>query len=80
MKHYSLNEAETRFEEIVELLENHIEEEIVVTGEDRKPICITLFNNHQRDAFIGCAKGMFEIPEDFDDIDIAKDFEEKMLS
>ena len=80
MKHYNLNEAETRFEEIVELLENHIEEEIVITDKNIKPICITLFNNHRRDTLIGCAKGMFEIPEDFDDIDIAKDFEEKMLS
>ena len=80
MKHYNLNEAETKFEEIVELLENHIEEEIVITDKNIKPICVTLFDDKNRDAFIGCAKGMFEIPEDFDDIDIAKDFEEKMLS
>lgn len=32
-----------------------------------------------RENFFGCAKGTFEIPDNFDDIDIESDFEGEIL-
>lgn len=32
-------------------------------------------NSNPRKSFVGCAKGMFEIPDDFDDIDLSKEFD-----
>ena len=36
---------------------------------------MTLYENNPRSNLFGCAKGMFEIPDNFDDIDIGELFD-----
>ena len=40
---------------------------------------MTLVDDNPRKNLFGCAKGLFEIPNDFDDIDISKNFEEEFF-
>lgn len=74
MTQYNMYEAKTNFSKIAKMLEEK-EEDYVVISRNGKPILkITLYNENPRKNLFGCAKGMFEVPDDFDDIDISEDF------
>ena len=52
------------------------EEDMVIISRNGKPILkVTLYKEESRKKLFGCAKGLFTIPEDFDDIDINNDFQ-----
>lgn len=68
-----INMSEVNFTKIVELLENKKEDMVVICKRGKPTLKVTLYNN--RTKLLGCAKGMFEIPNDFDDIDISNEFE-----
>ena len=79
MTQFNMYEAKTNLSKITKLLENK-EEDVILISRNGKPILqVTLYKNNDRANLLGCAKGMFEIPEDFDDIDISKDFEEEIF-
>ena len=73
MKLYNFEEAEKDFIEIVESLENKKEDTVLICRNDKPILKVELFKN-DRSKLIGSLKGELEIPEDFDDIDISKDF------
>lgn len=74
MKLYSYEEAEKDFSKIVESLENKEEDEVLICENDKPILKVELIKN-DRSKLLGVAKGEFEIPEDFDNIDISEDFE-----
>ncbi len=48
---------------------------MIIISRNGKPVLkVTLFSADDRSHLFGCAKGMFSIPDDFDGIDIADDF------
>ena len=55
-------------------LEDRKEDCIILTRNDKPTIKMTLIEENSRKDFFGCAKGLFEVPNDFDEIDISKDF------
>lgn len=61
------------------MLEDRKEDYIIISKNGKPTLKVTLVNDNPRKSFIGCAKGMFTIPDNFDDIDISKDFEEKIF-
>ena len=53
---------------------------MVIISRNGKPVLkVTLYEDDSRKNLFGCAKGMFTIPDDFDEIDISKDFEEEIF-
>ena len=75
MIQYNMYEAKINLSKITKLLED-IKEDCIVLSRKGKPIIkMTLIDNNPRKNLFGFAKGLFEIPEDFDDIDIGSDFE-----
>lgn len=75
MTQFNMYEAKTNLSKITKILEDK-EEDMVIISRNGKPVLqVTLYKNNNRANLLGCAKGMFEIPEDFDDIDISEDFE-----
>lgn len=67
-------EAKTNLSKIAKLLENG-EEEYVIIARNGKPIMRIIPEKvYDVSKRIGIAEGMFDIPDDFDDIDIASDF------
>lgn len=75
MNHYSISEAKLKISDIVELLENEIEEYIVINKYNKPLLKATLFSDTDRSSLFGAGENQFEIPSDFDDIDIASDFD-----
>ena len=75
MIQYNMYEAKTNLSKIVKILEDKKEDYIVLSRNGKQIIKMTLIDDSPRKNLFGCAKGMFEIPDDFDDIDISKDFE-----
>ena len=75
MTQFNIYEAKTNLSKISKILENKEEDYIVISRNGKPLLKVTLFDNNPRKNLIGCAKGLFEIPEDFDDIDISSDFE-----
>ena len=78
MKLYNFEEAEKDFIEIVESLENKKEDTVLICRNDKPILKVELFKN-DRSKLIGSLKGEFEVPEDFDDIDISEDFKEEIF-
>lgn len=75
MTQFNMYEAKTNLSKITKLLEDK-KEDVVIISRNGKPILkVTLYENNERGKLFGCAKGMFTIPENFDDIDISSDFE-----
>ena len=73
MKQFNIHEAEINFFEIVELLEKNKETYIIIS-QDKKPLLkISLYDEVDRSSLFGAGKNMFEIPENFDDIDLQFD-------
>lgn len=53
---------------------------MIIISRNGKPVLkVTLFEQSPRSSLFGAGKGLFTIPEDFDDIDISDDFEEEIL-
>lgn len=75
MTQYNMYEAKTQLSRISKILENKEEDYVVISRNGKPVLKITLYDNSSRDGFVGCAKGMFSIPNNFDDIDIESDFE-----
>lgn len=79
MQQFNIYETKTNFSKIAKLLEDK-EEDVVIISRNGKPILeIRLIEDRKREKLFGCAKGTFEIPEDFDDIDISEDFDGEVL-
>ena len=74
MTQYNMYEAKTNFSKISKLLEEKKEDYVIISRNGKPVLKITLVEDNPRKNLIGCAKGMFTIPKDFDDIDISEDF------
>lgn len=72
---YNMYEAKTNLSKISKLLEEKKEEMVIISRNGKPVLKVTLFDNNDRSGLFGCAKGLFTIPDDFDDIDVSKDFE-----
>lgn len=72
---YNMYETKTNFSKIAKLLEDKTEDKIIVSRNGKPILEIKLYEEQNREKFFGCGKGLFEIPENFDDLDIASDFE-----
>lgn len=75
MTQYNMYEAKTNLSKISKLLEDGIEDCVILSRNGKPIIKMTLVEEKPRRNLFGCAKGMFEIPDDFDEIDISSDFE-----
>lgn len=72
-----MHEAKTNLSKIIKILED--KKEYVIISRNGKPVLkMTSYEENSKNLF-ECAKGMFKIPEDFDDIDISNDFEEEIF-
>lgn len=71
---YNIFDAETNLTNIIKTLEDRKEDCIILTRNDKPTIKMALIEENSRKYFFGCAKGLFEVPDDFDEIDISKDF------
>ena len=79
MTQFNMYEAKTNLSRISKLLEEK-EEDVVIISRNGKPILkVTLFDESDRKSLFGCAKGMFTIPDDFDEIDLSADFAEEIF-
>lgn len=75
MTQFNMYETKTNFSKIAKLLEDK-KEDVVIISRNGKPILeIKLYQEKSRKKLFGCGKGMFKVPENFDDIDISDDFE-----
>ena len=75
MTQFNMYEAKTNLSKISKLLEDKLEDMVIISRNGKPVLKVTLYENEDRKKLFGCAKGMFKIPENFDDIDITKDFE-----
>ena len=80
MTQFNMYEAKTNLSRISKLLEDKKEDCVILSRNGKPIIKMTLVDDNPRKNLFGCAKGMFEIPDDFDDIDISKDFEKRDFS
>ena len=74
MTQFNMYEAKTNLSKISKLLEDGKEDVIIISRNGKPVLKVTLYDNDTRRNFFGCAKGMFNIPDNFDDIDITEDF------
>lgn len=79
MTQYNMYEAKTNLSRICKQLEDKKEDCIILSRNGKPIIKMTLINDNPRKNLIGCAKGMFKIPDDFDDIDISNIFEGEII-
>ena len=79
MAEYNMYEAKTNLSKICRLLEEKKEDMIIISSNGKPVLKVTLFEQSPRSSLFGAGKGLFTIPEDFDDIDIANDFEETIF-
>lgn len=75
MTQFNMYEAKTNLSKISKILEDGIDDCVIISRNNKPILKVTLYENNPRKNLVGCAKGMFEIPKDFDDIDIGSDFE-----
>ena len=79
MTQYNMYEAKTKLSMICKKVEND-EEDLIVLARNGVPcVKIVKYNPKDRSNFFGCAKGMYTVPSDFDDMDIISDFEGDIL-
>lgn len=78
----SIYEAEKKFEQLIEMLEEKKEDSIILTRNDQPVACIELVNQRDTSKRIGVAKGKLIISEEFYELDseIEKRFEESTAS
>jgi len=75
MVQYNMYETKTNFSKIAKLLEDKKEDYVVISRNGKPILEIRLYEKNKREKLFGSGKGMFEVPDDFDDIDISNDFE-----
>ena len=75
MTQFNMFEAKTNLSKIAKLLEDGSEDYIIIARHGKPLLRITLENNKDVSKRFGIGKGLFQIPEDFDDWDISSDFE-----
>lgn len=74
MTEYNIYAAKTHFSKLINMLENK-EEDLIIISKNGKPIAeMKPIKKTKKKDFFGCAKGMFTVPDDFDEIDISGDF------
>ena len=79
MTQYNMFDAKTNLSKIAKQLEDG-EEDYVIVARNGKPLLkITLADQVDVSKRIGFARGLFSVPENFDDIDISSDFEEEIF-
>jgi len=72
-------EAKTNLSKISKMLEDKVEDMVIISRNGKPVLKVTLYEDDSRANLFGCAKGMFTIPEDFDDIDISEDFAQEIF-
>ena len=75
MTQYNMFEAKTNLSKIAKQLEEGLEDYVIVARNGKPLLRITLENSVDVSKRFGIGKGLFEIPENFDDMDISEDFE-----
>lgn len=79
MTQFNMYEAKTNLSKISRILENKEEDYVLISRNGKPVLKVVLYEENSRENFFGCAKGTFEIPDNFDDIDIESDFEGEIL-
>lgn len=79
MTEYNMYEAKTNLSKIAKLLEDKKEDSVIISRNGKPLLKVTLCDNNGREGLFGCAKGLFTIPNNFDDINIEDDFLEEIL-
>ncbi len=79
MIQFNMYEAKTNLSKITKLLEDRVEDVVIISRNGKPILKVTLIDENNRQDLFGCAKGMFTIPDDFDEIDISEDFEEEIF-
>ena len=74
MTQFNMYEAKTNLSKISKLLEDGKEDVIIISRNGKPVLKVTLYESDTRQNLFGCAKGMFNTPDNFDDIDITEDF------
>lgn len=75
MSVFNMYEAKTNLSKISKLLEEKKEDMVIISRNGKPVLKVTLYDNNNRQSLFGCAKGLFEIPDDFDDIDLSLEFD-----
>ena len=78
MIHYNMLEAKNNFSKIVKLLEEGKQDYVIVTKNEKPLLRITLEKSKDISRRFGIAEGTFNVPDDFDEIDISDDFNEEI--
>ncbi len=79
MIQFNMYEAKSNLSKITKLLEDRVEDVVIISRNGKPILKVTLIDENNRQDLFGCAKGMFTIPDDFDEIDISEDFEEEIF-
>ena len=75
MKQFNMFDAKTNLSRIAKMLEEGTEDYVIVARNGKPLLRITLEKQKQASERFGIAKGMFSVPENFDETDISEDFE-----
>ena len=75
MKQFNMFDAKTNLSRIAKMLEEGTEDYVIIARNGKPLLRITLEKQKQASERFGIAKGMFSVPENFDEIDISEDFE-----
>ena len=75
MLRYNMFEAKTNLSKIAKTLEDGLEDQVIVARNGKPLLRITLVKTTDTSKRIGLAKGLFTVPDNFDDIDISGDFD-----
>ena len=79
MTFYNIYEAKTNLSDIINRIESG-KEDCVILQKNGVPVAkVISFKNSSRSELFGCGKGLFNVPDNFDDLDITSDFEEEIL-
>lgn len=76
MLNINMYDAKTNLSKYAKLLEDKLEDEIIISRSGKPIMVLSLYKKDVKRVF-GCAKGMFEVPDDFDDMDMSELFEGK---
>ena len=75
MTQFNMFDAKTNLSKIAKMLEEGTEDYVIIARNGKPLLRITLEKQKQASERFGIAKGMFSVPENFDEIDISEDFE-----
>ena len=79
MTQYNMYEAKTNLSKIIRTLEDKKEDYILISRNGKPIIKMVLYEDTDRLKAFGCGKGMIDIPDNFDEIDISSDFDGEVL-